>query len=231
MKKLIWLAVLVGLAVWSDPATSTDTARDIALLFKTRGKVEVFHTQDPKWRPARRGTRLNSGDMLRTGDQSLAAIVFTDDKSLMKVRSRSDVVIRGERKKTSIAKRVYMEVGEVFVRAERQRAEFRLETPTGVAAVKGTEFYGIVNESGNMMIVAIKGIVELINKYGSVLVNAGETGKSDGKTPPKKQKTDPSQQPNWAQEPGEGQMNELEMEFRTPEGEKKTLKIRIKKKE
>ena len=231
MKKLIWLAVLAGLAVWTDPATSTDTARDIALLFKTRGKVEVFQQQVRKWRQARRGIRLNSGDMLRTGDQSLAAIVFTDDKSLMKVRSRSDLVIRGERKKASIAKRVYMEVGEVFVRAEHQRAAFRLETPTGVAAVKGTEFYGIVDENGNMMIVAIKGIVELINKYGSILVNAGETGTSDGKNPPKKKKTDPKGQPNWAQEGNGEEYKELEMEFRTPEGEKKTLKIRIKQKE
>ena len=231
MKKAIWLLMVAGIAFWFDPATSSDVTRDVALLFKARGKVEFFDAVKNRWRNARRGLRLNSGDMIRTGDESLAAVVFTDDKSLMKIRSRSDVVIRGERRKSSIAKRVYMEVGEVFVHAERQKAEFRLETPTGVAAVKGTEFYGIVDESGNMFIVAIKGLVELMNKYGSVMVGAGETGKSDGKSPPKKEKTDPKKAPNWAQEGQEEQLDELEIQFKTPDGELKTLKIRTKSKE
>ncbi len=231
MKRMTLFILIAGFLLGASDTGAGDVAKDVALLFKSRGKVEIYRSNQKKWLSARRGVRLNSGDMIRTGDESLAAVVFTDDKSLMKIRSRSDVVIRGERQKKSIVKRVYMEVGEVFVSVRRQRASFRLETPTGVAAVKGTEFYGIVDETGNMFIIAIKGIVELINKYGSVMVAAGETGKSDGKSPPVKEKTNPNQKPDWAQEDEGESYDEIEIEYQTPDGEVKKLKIRTKSKE
>ena len=133
---IVALVIVIGLFQLSE---ATDS-KDVALVFKTNGKVEIQRTGTKAWASGKRGSRLNSGDKIRTGDNSLAALLFTDDKSLMKVRSRSDVLVQGERQQSSIAKRVYMEVGEVFVSVKKQNTVFRLETPTGVAAVKGTEF-------------------------------------------------------------------------------------------
>jgi|Deesub1362B_J571_1020462.scaffolds.fasta_scaffold01398_2 hypothetical protein len=229
MKQKLSLALAVAVLA-AIAAYGADT-RDVALLFKTKGKVEIFRLSQKKWFSGKRGLRLNSGDKVRTGDESLAAVVFTDDKSLMRIRSRSDVTIRGEREKKSITKRVFLQIGEVFVKIKKQRGIFRLETPTGVAAVKGTQFYGIVDEQGTTFIVAIEGVVELINKYGSVLVSAGETGRSDGKSAPTKEKTDPSKRPTWGEEEEGEEFGDLEIEFRTPEGTSKRLKIRTKKKE
>jgi len=217
---LIFLPACVNLLLAGDN-------KDVALLFKSTGKVEVYQADKKIWSSGSRGSRLNSGDKIRTGYESFAAILFTDDKSLMKVRAGSDLLIQGERNESSIAKRIFMEVGEVFVSVKKQNTVFRLETPTGVAAVKGTEFYGLVDQEGNMSIIAIKGIVELINKYGSILLSAGETGSSDGKNPPGKKNTD--DQPNWGadQEPTP---DEMEIEFKSPNGDMKKLKIRTKTK-
>jgi len=225
-QKWIYRSTFLFLFAWGNLLLASDT-KDVALLFKSTGKVEIYQENKKIWSTGSRGYRLNSGDKIRTGYDSFAAILFTDDKSLMKVRSGSDLLIQGERNESSIAKRIFMEVGEVFVSVKKQNTVFRLETPTGVAAVKGTEFYGLVDQEGNMSIIAIKGIIELINKYGSILLTAGETGKSDGKNPPLKDNTEG--QPNWGAEQ-EPTPDELEIEFKSPNGDMKKLKIRTKTK-
>lgn len=224
------LSVFV-LAVLFTIDGTTDT-KDIAFLFKSRGKVEIKQNGSKLWHGAKRGYRLNSGDKIRTGDHSLAALLFTDDKSLMKIRSRSDVVVKGERKQTSVAKTIFMQVGEVFVSVKKQQTVFRLETPTGVAAVKGTQFYGQMDEDGTFSILAISGIVELINKYGSVLVKAGEKGISTGDKVPQSQKAGPGDEKTWGQE-GDNktpQYDELEIPFKDKDGTIRTLRLRTKAK-
>lgn len=226
IKVILSVFVLAGL--FSINGT-TDT-KDIAFLFKTNGKVEIQQNGSKLWHGAKRGFRLNSGDKIRTGDNSLAALLFTDDKSLMKIRSRSDVIVKGERKQSSIAKSIFMQVGEVFISVKKQRSVFRLETPTGVAAVKGTEFYGQMDEDGKFTILGISGIVELINKYGSVLVKAGEKGISTGDKAPQSQKAAPGDGKTWGQEGdnNEPQYDELEIPFKDKDGNIRTLQLRTK---
>ncbi|MCZ6819013.1 MAG: hypothetical protein O7G31_05915, partial [Calditrichaeota bacterium] len=79
--------------------------KDIALVLKTVGKVELDAEGRSQWLPAKRGARLNSGQVARTDERSLAALVFTDDKTLLKVRANSNVKIKGERKNNTIVKR------------------------------------------------------------------------------------------------------------------------------
>ena len=209
-------------------AREATDSKDIAFLFKTNGKVEIQKNSTKSWSRGKRGSRLSSGDKIKTGDNSIAALLFTDDKSLMKIRSRSDVLIQGERKQSSISKRIFMQAGDVFVSVKKQKTIFRLETPTGVAAVKGTEFYASF-KNGIFKLFGISGIIELINQYGSVLVQAGETGTSDGTQAPDVQPTDPNNVPDWAgDEPPPGQEDELRIEFKDKDGKIKTLKLQTK---
>ena len=227
--KLTFSFALIFMVGLFNPGEAIDS-KDVAFLFKTNGKVEIQKTNTTNWNRGKRGYRLNSGDKIKTGDNSIAALYFTDDKSMMKVRSRSDVVIHGERKKKSISKRVFMRAGEVFVSVKKQNTIFRLETPTGVAAVKGTAFYANFKD-GIFKIFGLSGIVELINQYGSVLVQAGQTGTSDGNNPPETKTTDPNDQPDWGGDNGsQGQEDEMQIEFKDKDGNIKTLKLQTKSK-
>ncbi|MCD6165501.1 FecR domain-containing protein [bacterium] len=226
MTKLLKISLLLALLFLPQLLIPKD-AKDVALIFKSKGVVAVKKKVTQKWQRARRGIRLDSGDKIRTGENSLAAIVFTDDKSLMKIRSRSSVRIQGKREGKSISKRIFMALGNAWFKIKRQRSEFRLETPTGVAAVKGTEFYTIVDEDGNMTVFAVEGIIELINKYGSVLLRQGEKGYSDGKTPPTSEQT--GQTPQWGHEDEAPKAGELEIEYEDANGVKKTLRIEYEK--
>ncbi|GBD92579.1 fecR protein [bacterium BMS3Abin05] len=229
MKRLPFIFLIIS--VFLSVSLLAKTARDVALIFKVKGKVKILKTEKKGWNSAKRGMRLNAGDQIQTDQSGFTAVIFTDDKSMMKIRSNSDVIIRGKRVKKRFAKRIFMEVGEAWFHVLPQVAtDFRIETPTGVAAVKGTEFYTLVDENGNMSIFAIKGIVELINQLGTILIHAGEKGTSDGKSEPKVEKIKPGQMPNWA---GSGQKEEgkvLEIEFEDENGVKKHMKIHYQEK-
>ncbi|MCI0697859.1 FecR family protein [candidate division KSB1 bacterium] len=209
-------------------AAPSAVEKDIALVLKTIGQVQV-NTANGAWQDAPKGTRLHAGMQLRTGNESLAAVVFTDDKSLLKVRSNSQVAINGKRETPAsaggrIAKTIAMQFGELWAKVTKGTAPFRVETPSGVAAVKGTIFYAILTDDGKFIIVCLDGLVELINQFGSVLVKAGETGISSPDQAPESHPTTPGEMPNWAND-SEGN-GDMEIEFQDGNGQKKKLKIR-----
>jgi len=227
MKKLP--LIILFLTAFMSTTLMGKTDRDIALIFKVKGKVNIVKSEKNQSVLAKRGLRLDAGDQIRTDQDGFTALIFTDDKSMMKIRGNSDVIIRGKRQKKTFTKRIFMEMGEAWVHVSPQVAsDFRIETPTGVAAVKGTEFYTIVDQDGNVSIFATKGIVELINQMGSILVHAGEAGFSDGKSEPKVEKIKPGQAPGWAKSNGSAEEKVLDIEFEDKDGTKKHMKIYYK---
>lgn len=198
---------------------------DIALVLKVSGEARIKSGQR-QWQQLKRGSRLVSGDQIRTGRDALVVIVFTDDKSMMKIRSESEVTIHGKREEKGIAKRVYMGAGEMWAKIQPGGRGYRLETPSGVAAVKGTEFYGIVDSFGSMTIIGVEGIMELFNELGKVLVNKGQTGQAGKGSIPNVSST--TQFNDWAN--ADENIQELIIEFENADKLKKQLKIQYKTK-
>ena len=204
---------------------SAFAARDVALVLKVRGEARVRRSRFRKtWKPLRKGYRLHGGDRVRTGSDALVAIVFSDDKSLMKIRSESEVAIRGERTKKGFRKRISMSLGQLWAKVTPGGGGFRVETPSGVAAVKGTEFYLLCDESGMTTVIGIEGIVQLFNELGSVMVGKGQTGVLKKNQKPSVEKSQKVE--DWAGEDEGGK--EIQIEFENDEGTKKQLKIRYK---
>jgi hypothetical protein len=241
MQKLFFIFCLIALPTMASagfanakngsadakPAAAPPVEKDIALVLKTAGQVQI-NGGNGAWQNAPKGTRLNAGMQVRTGNESLAAIVFTDDKSLLKVRSNSQVAINGKREAVGsasgrITKTIAMQFGELWAKVTKGTAPFRVETPSGVAAVKGTIFYAIITNDGKFMIVCLDGLVELLNQFGKAMVKAGETGISSSDQAPESHPTTPDEMPNWA---NEGDNNgDMEIEFQDGNGQKKKLKI------
>ncbi|MGH7493426.1 MAG: FecR family protein [bacterium] len=199
------------------------SAKDIAVVLKATGDVRVNRAAAQAPEKAGRGTRLNSGNVLRTGEESSAAMVFTDDKSILKVRANSKVNIAGEREESSILKTIKLEFGQLWAKVTRSSTPFRIETPSGVAAVKGTVFYVLSDAKGGTIVFCLEGAIELANKLGKVLVNAGQTGTMNDKSPPTSRPSNPNEVPKWGDEQGEG--GSFEIEFQDADGQKKRLKL------
>ena len=203
-------------------------SKDVAIVLKSNGDVRVKKKIKQKWYKGRRGFRLDSGDIIKTANNSLAAVMFTDDKSLLKVRNNSVLAIRGKREKKSVSKRILCSLGSFWVKVTKQKTKLVVETPSGIAAVKGTEFYGIVDPDGSTTILAIEGIVQLMNEFGELLLNAGETGKLTKEGQPYKYKTKPEEKQNWGGE-SSGE-KELRLEFQDADGNRKELIIKFDEK-
>ncbi|MBD3376879.1 hypothetical protein GF406_17715 [candidate division KSB1 bacterium] len=195
--------------------------QDIALVLKINGQAE-FESQS-RWQPLQKGQRLDDGAKIRTAEDALVAIVFTDDKSMMKIRGGSLVEINGDRGVKGIKKRIKLDLGSIWSRITSGGAAYRLETPSGVAAVKGTIFYTMVDQNGLTTVIGIEGIVELFNNLGSVEVGQGTTGMlSKSETPTLGPTTSYE---DWATNDGETMLLEIQVE--NDKNESKTLRIRF----
>jgi hypothetical protein len=225
--KLARIAFLIAASMITLKSDSIfAVTRDIAIVLKMTGTARVKSGQS-NWENLQKGHRLQDGDRVRTGAETLVALVFTDDKSMMKIRSNSEVVFSGERQEKGILKRLSLNVGQMWAKVNPSGAGFRIETPSGVAAVKGTEFYTLVDELGNTMVIGIKGLLELFNQLGSIMVGEGQTGRMSKTNAPTVETTESYD--DWAQIGGDEKS--LSIEFDSEDGTtKKDLKIRYRNK-
>lgn len=219
--KLYCCALVAFTALASTLFAQTQPAKDIAVVLKSAGQVQVTRSQKGAAESASRGTRLHSGNVLRTGSDAAAAVIFTDDKSILKVRENSKVNIAGKREEEGILKTIKMEFGQLWAKVTRSEATFKIETPSGVAAVKGTQFYCILDGKGNMIIFCLEGAVEIFNKLGRALVNAGQTGIIGENNPPVTRPSAPGEVPTWGNE--DEQSGKIEIELQDANGQKKKL--------
>jgi len=212
--------LLVGLfcsAAYSD-------GKDVALILKTAGTVGVNKQGRTTWSRARRGGRLHSGEVVKTGQKSLAALVFTDDKSLLKVRANSTVTIEGKREQNSISKRIKLAFGELWAKVTKQNVSMRIESPSGVATVKGTEF-NCLYSNNNFIVYCQEGLMELTNQLGTMMLGANEMARLTRGQPPQRIQGNPDDIFDMSDD---NETRSLEVEFEDADGNKKKLILDFK---
>lgn len=214
--------VLIAMIFMSSNACGASDA-DIALLLKKVGRVLAQRADSDIWSQTKVGMLFNSGDLVYAGKNSLAAIMFTDDKSLVKVRDNSSFLIKAKRENDSIFKRIHVLLGQIWVKTTKLKSEFIIETPSGVAAIKGTEFYCRVEANGSTYFFVIDGVLSFENAFGSILINEGETGYAAPGEAPAIIETDAADVPSWGTD--DASSHELEIEFQDSEGNNRRLKI------
>lgn len=165
---------IVALSVlFATPAAQAQHA-DVALVYRLMldGQMVVLPAAGPE-RRAEVGDRLRHQDVIATSANTRAAIRFTDDGSILRLNPHSQLRIRAEGGRSALVRTLELEFGEVWARVNRREgAEFRIQTPAGVAAVKGTEFVVRVDEAGVTTVLTLEGVVEFFNDAGSVDVTA-----------------------------------------------------------
>ena len=135
----------------------------IAVATKVKGQVEIMAVGKKGFSDLRPGTILSDGDKIRTGSSGFTAIIFIDDKSTLKVKDNSEVVINGKRTAASISKKINMDEGTIRATVNKQNTDFVVQTPTSVASVKGTDFWLVSDPETGDQIIGIEGIVGLTN--------------------------------------------------------------------
>src|SRR3990167_7236996 len=132
---------------------------------------------------------LTPGDVITTGVSSRAAILLRDE-SLIKLNANSQITIKnvlsaikpvstGGVDKTELRQ----DTGEIWVRTKNRPGKMEIDTKSGSAAIRGTEFTLTAGENKTLLTL-VDGQAELSNSLGSVLIAKNEQGEATPSTAP-----------------------------------------------
>jgi hypothetical protein len=217
MFKVFMLFVLSAAFLYSKPT---------AVVIKANGNITISK-KSGKTSDAKRGTTLEDGDEIKTGNNGRLAVKFLDDNSLLRIRPNSSCIINTTKEQNSVAKNILVEVGTIFTKVTAgPNTSFKVTTPTSVASVKGTAYWTVQKLKGSTQYFGDEGSVEISNDAGLALMKAGETGIVASKNSlPIIRKTKPGESPTL--DDGDAP-DEFEFEFENDSGSKKLLKFKAK---
>jgi hypothetical protein len=173
MRRTTLAAVAAGL-LGMLPGRAQGQQADVALVYRLLqdGQMVVIPASGAE-RRAQLGDRLRHRDAVATSANTRAALRFVDDGSILRINPNSQVRLTTGDEGGALVRTLELEFGEVWARVNRRDgAEFRIQTPAGVAAVKGTEFVVRVDSAG-ATVITLEGVVEFFNEGGRTDVTAG----------------------------------------------------------
>ena len=170
-RKIFLLLFLTSCFIYADK---------IAVATKVKGLAEIMKAGKKDFNGLKAGSILEDGDKIRTGKSGFVAIIFIDDKSILKIKENSEAVITGRRTAKDISKKINMDGGTIKASITKRNVDFVIQTPTSVASVKGTEFWMVVDELLGDRVIGVEGQVSLVNTETGqeVIVTTGMTGNS-----------------------------------------------------
>lgn len=201
-------------------------ASKIAVATKVNGDVEIMPVDTKDFSKLKPGTVLSDGDKIRTGNSGFAAIIFIDDKSILKLKGNSEATIAGQRTSASISKKINMDSGTVRATITKQNVDFVIQTPTSVASVKGTDFWLLSDPISGDEVIGLDGIVNLTNNETGeeVDVTEGNSGISNPDGSVGIEETDPNSIPDDPSDDQEGP-SQIRIYLDGPNGEQKVIVI------
>ena len=150
----------------------------VAIAIKTKGDVSVIYKGLNSEQVLKPGSPLSNQDKIKTGKNGYIALMYLDDKTVVKMLDNSDLTIMGDRSGNKINKSLDIKYGRIAANVKPQKGkEFRISTPTSVASVKGTEFAIQSDPSSGDSFTLIEGLIEVTNSVTgeSTQVQEGET--------------------------------------------------------
>ena len=201
-------------------------ADKIAVATKINGPVEIMLVNTKDFSKLKPGTVLSDGDKIRTGNSGFVAIIFIDDKSILKLKANSEATIAGQRTSASISKKINMDSGTVRATITKQNVDFVIQTPTSVASVKGTDFWLLSDPISGDEVIGLDGVVNLVNNETGeeVDVTEGNSGTSNPDGSVGIEETDPNSIPDDPIDDQEGP-SQIRIYLDGPNGEQRTIVI------
>jgi len=208
---------------------------DVALVYRLlqEGRMLVTPAGATEPRPAQVGHRLRNRDLVYTSRNTRAALRFTDDGSILRLNPHSQVRINSGDERGVVVRTLDLEFGELWARVTRNQrgTTLRVQTPAGVAAVKGTEFLVRVDERGVTTVLTLEGVVEFFNRAGRVDITAGQKVTVDSASAPRVQPATPQDvrgaEGVRGEEGGNVQGTWIEVQLRDASGQTRTLMLQL----
>ena len=143
----------------------------IALITKSKGKIEYKKNDGTMKNRLKPGTSLFNNDRITTGANGFAKYVYLDDGSMIKVHKNAEVYVYGSVDKRSIIKQINVSGGNVKFEVSKQgKDDFTIITPTSVATVKGTDFWLESDDEEGDQFFGLSGLVNVQNIESNIIL-------------------------------------------------------------
>jgi len=209
MSRLLQLIVMLTLAAhaWAANAVPQGGAEIVSL----QGKGETREAAASNWRDAVVRQQLAQGNFVRTGDASRMAVLLADQtqirlaaNSMIQIkqvgdnRDRGTILRQSAGRSWTQSKNVDAPAAFIQGMADKTPNRLMVETPSALAAIRGTDWEMVVDEDGTSTMTVLSGVVLLSNEQGSVSVGAGEQGQAKvGVAPVKRLLQNPRDRVQW----------------------------------
>ena len=198
-QKIMWLGMVVVLSCCFISSLAYAVAESPQRRFvslKGTGQVRQEHVQ--QWHPAAVNQGVFAGNYVRTGDLSRMALLFSDQTQLS-LNQNSQLQIKQVRDQIkNLNTAVRLNQGRSWTQSRQASQQMIMETPSAIAAIRGTDWDMEVDERGKSTITVLSGEVEFYNDQGKVTVRKNEQASAEvGKAPVKIIITNPRNRVQW----------------------------------
>jgi len=163
-------------------AGAADPAAEIVSL---EGKGEAREAQQTAWSAAKVKQRLFPTNFVRTLDLSRMGVLLVDGTQV-RLAPNSQLQIKEAAKGHDAKTILNLNAGRSWVQSKVAPRGLTMETPSAVAAIRGTDWEMVVDADGRATLSVLSGEVEFSNPLGSVVVQNGEQAQAEkGKAPVK----------------------------------------------
>jgi CHASE2 domain-containing sensor protein/tetratricopeptide (TPR) repeat protein len=177
-------SLLILLAAFAASNASAAPAAEIVSL---QGKGDYRETESADWRPARVKLPLEAGQFVRTTQPHSKMSLLLVDQTEMTIEGVSFAQVKSP---DTGARRSIIEFGQGKGRFQTKTPtkDFKVGTPTGLAAIRGTEWLVEVAADGRSAFTVVEGEIEISNDLGAITVGADEEGVLERGKPPSKRR-------------------------------------------
>lgn len=196
IRDYLWrLIVLLTLIVpaWPTAAEIPKAGEIISL----QGKGEFRETAEKRWDEAEVHQALGQGNFVRTGDLSRMAVLLADQTQI-RLAANSMIQIKQVGDNRELSTVLKQSAGRSWTQSKNVPNKLTVETPSALAAIRGTDWELVVDEDGSSTLTVLSGEVQLSNDQGSISVNKGEQAHVKiGVAPVKKILRNPRDRVQW----------------------------------
>jgi tetratricopeptide (TPR) repeat protein len=229
----VWLAGVLILCGWllARPGAATAQSPLAGKLINFQGQVAVARGGGQNWGKAEVNQDLFVGDAVQTGPDSRAAILCVDESQL-KLNENTVLVLKNVAPSPRLGMAAVqpakageapgslyqVQQGEMWLRNNKEKFPFAVETPAVTAAIRGTEFNLRVQRDGASYLTLLGGSLKLFNDYGQITLSPGEEGMArPGQAPTKRIVLQPADAVQWSlYYPGIFSFRDLPLTVATP---------------
>lgn len=189
-----WLAAL-GLALLAGMASAAPES--MAEIVSVQGKGESRAPSENSWREAAVRQQLFQGSAVRTLDSSRMAVMLADQTQI-RLAPNSMVEIKQVGDGAARATQLQQSSGRTWAQSKNIPDKLTVQTPTALAAIRGTDWELVVDEDGTSTLTVLSGTVLLSNEQGSISIDSGEQGRAKkGVAPVKSVLLNPRSRVQW----------------------------------